>query len=112
MILLNLDSTEGESDVDKENSSENCTEDSSNTSKDLGVQTTDQSPTNSPSHALVEARDSKSSAKGKLKQLIPIFKIFVPLTLFWAIFFQRSSTWIVQATHMDCYLGSLHVPPG
>ena len=32
--------------------------------------------------------------------------------VFWAIFYQQNSTWVQQGDQMDCYLGSLHVPPG
>lgn len=123
-MLLKMDSTEGEeSDADDTNVPESYREDSS-TGNDLRVPSminSQESMTNSQLHHIsVETNDSETStvtsnstsAKRKLKQLVPIFKIFMPLTLFWAIFFQRSSTWIVQATHMDCYLGSLHVPPG
>ena len=60
----------------------------------------------------VDIVDKSSTTLKKLKQLVPILKVFVPLIVFWAVFYQRSSTWIVQATQMDCYLGSLHVPPG
>ena len=123
-MLLKMDSAEGEeSDADDTNIPESCRENSS-TDNDLGevaIVDSEKSMTNSLLHHIsVETDDSEtstvtsnsSSAKRKLKQLVPIFKIFIPLTLFWAIFFQRSSTWIVQATYMDCYLGSLHVPPG
>ena len=113
-----MDSAEGEEpNVDEENVPENCVEDLS-TGSDLGVPAINQSPTDSPVPSVatnefeITPNYFRTSTKGKLKQLIPIFKIFVPLTLFWAIYFQRSSTWIVQATYMDCYLGSLHVPPG
>ena len=54
----------------------------------------------------------KSTGLKRLKQLVPIIKVFTPLIIFWAVFYQRSSTWIVQATQMDCYVGSLHIPPG
>ena len=59
-----------------------------------------------------DVADKSSATLKKLKQLMPILKVFMPLIVFWAVFYQRSSTWIVQATQMDCYLGSLHVPPG
>lgn len=123
-MLLKMDSAEGEeSDADDTSVPDNCREDSSagNHLGEAAVIDSEESMTSSPlHHTSVETNDSETttvtsgstSAKRKLKQLIPIFKIFIPLTLFWAIFFQRSSTWIVQATYMDCYLGSLHVPPG
>lgn len=60
----------------------------------------------------VQTETSTSPALRKLKQMLPILKVFIPLIVFWAVFYQRSSTWIVQATKMDCYIGSLHIPPG
>ena len=60
----------------------------------------------------VQEDKSTSPALRKFKQMLPILKVFIPLIVFWAVFYQRSSTWIVQATKMDCYLGSLHIPPG
>ena len=123
-MLLKMDSAEGEeSDADDTHVPESCREGSS-TGIHLGeaaIVDSEESMTSSPlDHISVETNDSETStvtsgstrAKRRLKELVPIFKIFIPLTLFWAIFFQRSSTWIVQATYMDCYLGSLHVPPG
>ena len=59
-----------------------------------------------------DVADKSSATLKKLKQLVPILKVFMPLIVFWAVFYQRSSTSIVQAAQMDCYLGSLHVPPG
>ena len=45
-------------------------------------------------------------------QLLRIAGVFAPLIVFWGIFFQQNSTWVLQGRRMDCYLGSLHVPPG
>ena len=59
-----------------------------------------------------EKRSTPASTWERLKQLVPIIKVFIPLIIFWAVFYQRSSTWVVQATQMDCYVGSLHIPPG
>lgn len=125
IILLRMDSTEEEAESDTSNTNvpESCKDDSS-TGNDVEVQAiahseSEESTSNSLLHhdnISAEANDSKTSTAtgvmGKLKQLIPAFKILLPLTLFWAIFFQRSSTWILQAIRMDCYLGSLHIPPG
>ena len=44
--------------------------------------------------------------------MMPILKVFFPLTMYWAISYQRSSTWILQGLQMDCRLGSLDIPPG
>ena len=46
------------------------------------------------------------------KQLVPFLRLFTPLVVFWAIFFQQNSTWVVQGRDMNCYIGKLHVPPG
>ena len=59
-----------------------------------------------------ENRSTPLTTWEKLKQLVPIIKVFIPLIMFWAVYYQRSSTWVVQATQMDCYVGSLHIPPG
>jgi len=55
---------------------------------------------------------SQLTMKQTLQQLWPILTVFLPLIIFWAIFFQQNSTWIQQGLDMDCYLGQLHVPPG
>ena len=52
------------------------------------------------------------SWKERTKQLLPFLGLFTPLVVFWAIFFQQSSTWVVQGRDMNCYIGRLHVPPG
>ena len=54
----------------------------------------------------------KLSWKERTKQLVPFLGLFAPLVVFWAIFYQQSSTWVVQGRHMNCYIGKLHVPPG
>ena len=54
----------------------------------------------------------KNGSPNKMKHLIPLMKIFVPQIIFWAAFFQRSSTFILQGAQMDCYIGTLHLPPG
>ena len=46
------------------------------------------------------------------KQILRIFGVFTPLVVFWGIYYQQNSTWIIQGTQMNCYIGSLHVPPG
>ena len=52
------------------------------------------------------------SVIARIKEMIPILKVFFPLTIYWAISYQRSSTWILQGVMMDCRLGSVDVPPG
>ena len=46
------------------------------------------------------------------RELVPFLGVFGPLVVFWSIFYQQNSTWILQGEQMDCYLGRLHVPPG
>ena len=46
------------------------------------------------------------------RQLLPFLGLFTPLVVFWAIFYQQSSTWVLQGRDMNCYIGRLHVPPG
>lgn len=48
----------------------------------------------------------------RLKQLLPFLGVFGPLVIFWAIFYQQNSTWILQGAQMNCHLGRLQVPPG
>ena len=55
---------------------------------------------------------TKNGKPKKVKYLVPLLKIFVPQIIFWAAFFQRSSTFILQGAQMDCYISSLHLPPG
>ena len=50
--------------------------------------------------------------RDRAAQLLPFLWLFAPLVVFWAIFYQQSSTWVVQGRQMDCYIGRLHVPPG
>ena len=64
------------------------------------------------SNSSSDPHQSEKTKEGKLKELTPIFKIYMPLSIFWAMYYLRSSTFITQATQMDCYIGSLHVPPG
>ncbi len=47
-----------------------------------------------------------------LRQLLPFLGVFGPLVVFWAVFYQQNTTWVVQGMHMNCYIGKLHVPPG
>ena len=55
---------------------------------------------------------SHSSLLVVVKQLLPFLGVFGPLVMFWAVFYQQNTTWVVQGTHMDCYMGKLHIPPG
>ena len=54
----------------------------------------------------------RESIVARIKEMMPILKVFFPLTMYWAISYQRSSTWILQGLQMDCRLGSLDIPPG
>ena len=55
---------------------------------------------------------TQMTMKQTFLQIFPILTVFLPLIIFWAIFFQQNSTWIQQGLDMDCYLGQLHIPPG
>lgn len=65
-----------------------------------------------PSVAIATIKPQSVLTLSRLKELIPFIGVFGPLIVFWAIFYQQNSTWILQGTQMDCYLGKLHVPPG
>lgn len=52
-----------------------------------------------------------STKKEDLESLWRILPIFAPFPVFWALYFQQSSTWIIQADEMNLYLGSFYVPP-
>lgn len=54
---------------------------------------------------------AQQSSLARLKEFLPFLGVFAPMVVFWAIFYQQNSTWILQGTQMDCYLGKLHVPP-
>lgn len=41
-----------------------------------------------------------------------IVGVFSPLIVYWAVFFQQNSTWVLQGRQLNCYLGTLHIPPG
>ena len=124
--LLDAESGEDEADTDEGNRSDGSTgeessplnlEKSTEAADSQLLETVDQSSTStsdtdSVNVTTVQAEKSTSPAVRKFKEMVPILKVFIPLIVFWAVFYQRSSTWIVQATKMDCYLGSLHVPPG
>ncbi|MGQ0504816.1 MAG: POT family MFS transporter [Myxococcaceae bacterium] len=43
--------------------------------------------------------------------VLRILMIFVPIPLFWALFDQKGSTWILQAQQMDLQLGSVTFQP-
>ncbi len=57
-------------------------------------------------------RTTTQYIKTRAKELLPFVGVFSPLIIFWAIFYQQNSTWILQGTMMNCQLGVLHVPPG
>ena len=48
----------------------------------------------------------------KVKELKGIIAVFSPLIVYWALFFQQNSVWVLQGQRMNCYFGDLHVPPG
>ncbi|XP_065846590.1 solute carrier family 15 member 2-like [Oscarella lobularis] len=47
----------------------------------------------------------------KVKELKGIIAVFSPLIVYWALFFQQNSVWVLQGQRMNCYFGDLHVPP-
>ena len=59
-----------------------------------------------------EGRQERMNRAETRRQMLHIFGVFVPLVVFWGIFYQQNSTWVLQGTQMNCYIGSLHVPPG
>ena len=59
-----------------------------------------------------QMKNKAAGCLNKLRQLVPILKVFVPLSMFWAIMYQRTTTFVLQAVQMNCYISSLHVPPG
>ena len=73
-------------------------------------------PTNTENQPLLIGNKTETvSLKSLLlrwRELVPFLGVFAPLVVFWAIFYQQNSTWVQQGDQMDCYLGSLHVPPG
>lgn len=50
--------------------------------------------------------------KSTLEQLRGIIKVFTPLIVYWMLFYQQNSTWVLQGGRMNCYFRQLHVPPG
>ena len=48
----------------------------------------------------------------RFKELLPFLGVFAPLVVFWAIFYQQNSTWILQGAQMNCQLSKLQIPPG
>mmetsp|Transcript_1611 Transcript_1611/g.5691 ORF Transcript_1611/g.5691 Transcript_1611/m.5691 type:complete len:531 (-) Transcript_1611:47-1639(-) len=52
-----------------------------------------------------------TTRKEDLESLWRIIPIFSPFPVFWALYFQQSSTWIIQAEEMNLYLGNFYVPP-
>lgn len=46
------------------------------------------------------ARHPASAVEGA-KAVLRVMTIFAPIPIFWALFDQKGSTWVVQATHMD-----------
>ena len=102
--------TEGKATANREGNVGSC----NNVSADVtGTQqltaTSNQSQDVAKSDSSSDPHQFKKTKVGKLKELTQIFKIYMPLSIFWAMFFLRSSTFITQAAQMDCYIGSLHV---
>ena len=54
----------------------------------------------------------RESVIARVKELIPIMKVFFPITMYWAVSYQRFSSFILQSLDTNCYLGSIEVPPG
>ncbi|XP_065193476.1 solute carrier family 15 member 4-like [Sycon ciliatum] len=46
-----------------------------------------------------------------LSEIKPVLGVFVPLIVYWSLFFQQNSTWVLQGQEMNCYLGKLKIPP-
>ena len=57
-------------------------------------------------------KPKRESVFARVKELIPIMKVFFPITMYWAVSYQRFSSFVLQGVEMDCYLGSIEVPPG
>ena len=57
-------------------------------------------------------KPKRESVIARVKELIPIMKVFFPITMYWAVSYQRFSSFVLQGVEMDCYLGSIEVPPG
>ena len=62
--------------------------------------------------ASISARSHLRVFISKLRPLLPILGVFLPIIVFWAIMYQQNSTWVVQGLEMDCYIGTVQVPPG
>ncbi|MEJ7727812.1 MAG: POT family MFS transporter [Polyangiaceae bacterium] len=56
------------------------------------------------------ARHPAESVEGA-KAVFRVLSIFAPIPIFWALFDQKGSTWIVQATNMDRSVGSMTLAP-
>lgn len=56
------------------------------------------------------AKHPRESVEGA-KAVFRVLSIFAPIPVFWALFDQKGSTWIVQATHMDRVVGSMTLAP-
>ena len=73
-------------------------------------------PMNTENQSLLISKKTETVSLKSLylrwRELVPFLGVFAPLVVFWAIFYQQNSTWVQQGNEMDCYLGSLHIPPG
>lgn len=49
----------------------------------------------------------KTNLKRDLWEIRHILRMFIPLPVFWALFFQQNSTWVFQAQSMDCDVGPI-----
>lgn len=76
------------------------------------VKTKPQRSTSESQPLLTSTPSTSFTVKQTLQQLWPIMTIFLPLIIYWALFFQQNSTWIQQGLNMDCYVSKLHIPPG
>lgn len=47
------------------------------------------------------------AVKAEVWEIRHILKIFIPLPIFWALFYQQNSTWVFQGQSMDCSVGPI-----
>ena len=57
-------------------------------------------------------KPKRESVFARVKELIPIVKVFFPLILYWALSYQRYSSFVLQGLQTNCRLGRIGVPPG
>ena len=57
-------------------------------------------------------KPKRESVIARVNELVPIMKVFFPLTIYWAVSYQRYSSFVLQGLETDCRLGSIEIPPG